>query len=84
MGGEGSGDAESNGGGAFMGLLRPLGGACVIGFVGLLLSGNGGKGSSIVVGDAEDIVGLACRTSEGDRIEVDVLGEGKLAVSRLN
>jgi len=53
-----------------VGLLRLLRGACVVGFVGLLLTGNGGEGRSIVVGDTEDIVGLAGRTGEGDGIEV--------------
>jgi len=42
LGGECSGDAELNGdsGGAFVGLLRLLRGVCVVGFVGLLLSGD--------------------------------------------
>ena len=84
MGGEGSGDAELNGdgGGAFVGLLRLLRGVSVVGFVGLLLSGNGGEGSSIVVGDTEGIVGSASRTGKGDGIEVGGAGEGNLAVSR--
>jgi len=84
LGGECSGDAELNGdsGGAFVGLLRLLRGVCVVGFVGLLLSGNGGEGSSILVGDTEDIVGLAGRTGEGDGIKVGGPGEGNLAVSR--
>jgi hypothetical protein len=51
-------------------------------FVGLLLSGNGGEGSSLVLGDTEDIVGLASRTGEGDGIEVGGAGEGNLAISR--
>ena len=65
-----------------MGLLRLLRGVSVVGFVGLLLSGNGGEGSSIVVGDTEGIVGSASRTGEGDGIEVGGAGEGNLAVSR--
>jgi hypothetical protein len=59
-----------------------LRGVCAVGFVGLLLSGNGGECSSIVAGDTEDIVGLAGRTGEGDGIEVGGLGEGNVAVSR--
>ena len=39
---------------AFVGLLRPLRGV-----VGLLVGGDGGERSSIVVGDTEDIVDLA-------------------------
>ena len=65
-----------------VGFLRLLRGVCLVGFVGLLFSGNGGEGSSIVVEDTEDIVGLTCRTNEGDGIEVCGAGEGNLAIWR--